>query len=587
MAVLMGLSSAIWAAKTSHGLAMHGEPKYPAGFPHFDYVNPAAPQGGELRLHQIGSFDSFNPFIPKGDAAAGLSSYLYDTLMVSSQDEPFTQYGLLAEEVEVADDRSWIVYHLRPEARFSDGKAVSADDVVATFNLLMAKGSPFYSFYYQDVAEVAALDKHRVKFTFKPGDNRELALIVGQLPVLPAHYWKERDFGRGTLEVPVGSGPYRVASFQAGKQIVYEKRDDYWGEDLPVNRGLYNFKRIVFDYYLDEVVALEAFKGGRYDYRMENSSKNWAIGYDGPALSRKEIVKEEIDHQLPAGMQGFVYNLRRPLFQDPVLRRALAYALDFEWSNKNLFHGQYTRTRSYFQNSEMAATGTPSPAELKLLEPFRKKLPEGVFTQAYQPPVSDGSGLPRKNLHFAQQLLSEAGYRVEKGQLYTPDGQAVRFEILLASPLFERIVLPFARNLKVLGVTAEVVKVDQPQYLERQRNFNYDMIVGVFPQSNSPGNEQRDFFGSTAAAQEGSRNLAGIQNPAVDALIDSIVRATTREQLITATRALDRVLQWHYYVIPHWYVDHFRVAYRHVLAHPDQMPPYGLPLDAWWYKGKP
>lgn len=565
-----------------HGLAMHGEPAYPADFTHFDYVNPDAPKGGTLRLHSLGGFDSFNPFIARGDAAAGISAYVYDTLMVSSDDEPFTQYGLLAEKVEVPGDRSWIVFHLRAAARFADGEPVRADDVVTTFNQLVEKGAPFWSYYYHDVEKVEALDPLRVKFTFRPGDNRELALIIGQMPVLPAHVWQEQDFTRATLQPPLGSGPYRVADFKAGKQVVYQRRADYWGQDLPVNRGRFNFDRIVYDYYLDETVALEAFKGGRYDFRLESSAKNWATGYQGPALQRGEIVLEEIPHRLPAGMQGFVYNLRKPLFQDRTLRAALAYALDFEWSNKHLFHDQYTRTESFFQNSELAATGMPSKAELALLEPYRDRLPPEVFGPALLPPRSEGTGVPRQNLNTARKMLAEAGYRVVDGQLYTPDERPVRFEILLAGPLFERVVLPFARNLKVLGVQAEVVKVDQPQYLERVRKFDFDMVVGLFPQSNSPGNEQRDFFSSDAAEREGSRNLAGIRDPVVDDLIDRIIGARTRDELIVACRALDRVLRAGHYVIPHWSVDRFRVAYRTTLAHPDDPPPYGLPLDTWW-----
>jgi microcin C transport system substrate-binding protein len=571
------------AAPGNHAIAMHGEPKYSADFRHFDYVNPAAPKGGTLRLHVIGTFDSLNKHIPKGNAAAGIN-YLYDTLTTASQDEPFTQYGLLAKTVELAADRTSVTYHLRPEARFADGVPVTAEDVVFTFELLTTKGSPFFAYYYADVTKVEALNKHSVRFLFRDNKNKELALIVGQLPVLPKHYWQDRDFSKPMLDKPLGSGPYRVETIQPGRRVVYSRRDDYWGKDLPVNRGQYNFDRISFEYYLDETVSLEAFKGGAYDWRAERSAKDWASGYNSPALSKGEIIKLEIPHRLPAGMQGFVMNQRRALFRDRSLREAIGLAMDFEWSNQNLFHNQYVRTRSYFQNSDMAATGLPSAAELKILEPFRKQLPEEVFSREYQPPTTDGSGRPRANLQRAQQLLREAGYRLDGNQLVTATGTPVRFEILLDSGAFERVALPFARNLKALGIDASVRRIDVTQYLERTRKFDYDMIIGMFPQSNSPGNEQRDFWHSAAVDMADSRNQIGLNDPVVDALVEMIINAPSREDLVVRTRALDRVLQWGHHVVPNWHLNRFRVAYRHTLAHPEVSPPYGLPLDAWWQK---
>ena len=566
-----------------HAVAMHGAPKYGPDFSHFDYVNPDAPKGGQLRHHVVGTFDSFNPYIPQGNAAAGIS-YLYDTLTVASQDEPFTQYGLLAERIDIAADRRSVTYTLRPQARFADNKPVTSADVAFTFNLLVEKGSPFFAYYYADVARVEALDPRRVRFHFRHGDNKELPLIVGQLPVLPKHYWQDRDFSRPSLESPLGSGPYRLASHQPGRRVVYERRDDYWGRDLAVNRGQYNFDSLSFEYFLDETVALEAFKGGAYDLRLERSAKDWASGYNSPALSRGEIIKEEIRHRLPAGMQGFVMNQRRALFQDRTLRQAINLAMDFEWSNQNLFNGQYVRTRSYFQNSEMAATGLPDQAELAILEPFRKQLPAEVFTQEYHPPVTDGSGRPRQNLQQAQQLLRDAGYSLRNGALHNAAGTPVRFEILLDSAAFERVALPFARNLKALGIEASVRRIDPTQYLERVRKFDYDMIIAVFPQSNSPGNEQRDFWHSSAADVADSRNQIGLRDPVVDALVELIISAPTREDLVVRCRALDRVLQWGYHVVPNWHIDRFRVAYRHHLAHPANNPPYGLPVDSWWQK---
>lgn len=569
------------ATAQPNAVAMYGEPKYQENFSHFAYANPHAPKGGILRMHSLGSFDSFNNFVARGQAAAG-THYLYDTLTVASKDEPFSQYGLLAERIDIAEDRSSVTYTLRKEATFADGQPVTAADVVFTFELLMAEGSPFYAFYYADVEQVKALDKHTVKFSLTPGDNRELALIVGQLPVLPKHFWQGKDFTRSGLTEPLGSGPYRIKNFAAGKRVAYERREDYWAKDLPVNKGHYNFDEIRFTYFLDDTVALEAFKGGRYDVRLENVASHWANGYDGPALRRGDIHLDSIEHHLPAGMQGFAYNLRRTLFQDPILRQALAYAFDFEWTNKNLFHGQYRRTRSFFQNSDLAAEGLPNEAELALLNPLKDKLPEEVFTRAYEPPQSDGTGRPRENLLKAQTLLQKAGYTLQGKTLMTPAGKPVRFEILLDSPAWDRITLPFIRNLKALGVEANARRIDSSQYEERLRRFDFDMVVQVFPQSNSPGNEQRDFWHSTAAERPDSRNIIGIANPAIDELVHAVIRAQSREALMASTRALDRALQWNHYVIPNWHLDRYRVArWRHI-EYPAQHADYGLALDTWW-----
>lgn len=569
-------------AAATHALSIFGEPKYPASFTHFDYVNPDAPKGGTLRLDAIGTYDSLNPWIMKGTGAAGLGR-IYDTLTIASLDEPATQYGLLAEKMEVAPDRSWEIFTLNPKARFSDGVQVTAADVVFTFNTLVKKGSPFWAYYYQDVTGVKALDKLRVKFTFKKGASRELPLIVGQISVLPKHYWEKHDFTKTTLTPPVGSGPYKIVEVKPGKRIVYQRRTNYWGKDLPVNRGLHNFDTVSYDYYRDDTVALEAFKGGAYDFRMETSAKNWATGYQSPALENGEIIKQTFANLQPAGMQSFAFNLRNPLFDDRTLRHAIALAFDFEWTNKTLFYGQYQRTRSYFQNSDMAATGLPSKAELALLEPFRKQLPAEVFTQAFEPAHTQGDGRPRANLRQAQQLLQQAGYTLKGNQLYTPDGKAVTFEFLLYQPAFERVVLPFIRNLASLGIKVTPRRVDQPQYIDRLRHFNYDMIVASFPESATPGNEQRNYWTGAAAARAGSQNYIGIKSPVVDSLVDKLIDSQTRDQLINRCRALDRVLQWGYYVIPNWYSDHFRVAWRNTLEHPPISERlYALPIDAWW-----
>ncbi|ASK33943.1 hypothetical protein CEK62_05855 [Alcanivorax sp. N3-2A] len=574
----------------AHAIAMHGEPKYGPDFSHFDYVNPDAPKGGQLKLHVIGGFDSFMPWLPKGNSASGIgalgNSYLYDSLVVPSLDEPFTEYGLLAKTIEWPDDRSWVAYTLRENARFADGEPILADDVVWTFEQLKEHGAPFYAYYYGDVTQVEALSKRKVKFTFRSGQNPELAMIVGQMPVLPKHHWKDKNFENATLVPPLGSGPYKIASFKAGKRVVYERRDDYWARDLPVMRGHNNFGRIVFEYYLDDTVALQAFKRGDYDWRFETNAKYWATSYTGEAFRDGTLLTEEVAHSNPAGMQGFIFNTRRPVFQDPVLREAMAYAFDFEWSNKHLFYGEYKRTRSYFENSDLAAAGLPDQAELKLLEPLKKDLPARVFTESYQPPSSDGSGRPRDNLRHAQAMLKQAGYRIEGNQLYNPEGKPVRFEFLLYSPAFERVVLPFTRNLKVLGIDTSVVRVDESQYVQRLRSYDYDMVVGGWGQSPSPGNEQRDYWSSASAKRESSRNTAGVSNPAIDALVEKVISADSREALVTRCHALDRALQWGFYVIPNWYLDHHRFAYQSRLKHPP-LPPYvnvDGALDIWWDK---
>lgn len=566
-----------------HALAMNGEPKYAPGFTHFDYANPEAPKGGVLHQSVIGTYDSFHPFIPKGVAAEDVG-LIYETLMTSSQDEPFTEYGLLAESVQMPEDRSYVIFHLHPEARFHDGEPVQPDDVIFTFNALMEKGDPFYKKYYNDVQSVTDLGEGRVRFDFGDSTNQELPLIVGQLPVLPKHYWENRDFGESTLEPPLGSGPYRIAEFQAGKTITYERVADYWGQNRPAQRGHYNFARIRYDYYRDSTVALEAFNAGEYNFRQENTSKDWATMYTGANYEKGWIVKEEIHHELPRGMQGFAYNLRRPLFQDRRVREALGYAFDFEWSNQNLFYGQYTRSQSFYTNSEMASSGLPSAEELRYLEPLRDQVPPEVFTQEFTVPTSDGSGNLRSQLRKAGQLLTAAGWKVDPSsrKRVNAAGEPFAFEILLVSPAFERIVLPFKKNLERLGIDLSVRVVDPSQYVNRLRGFDFDMIVAVIGQSLSPGNEQREFWHSDSANLEGSRNLMGIQNPAVDTLVEQLIAAPNRPELIVRTRALDRVLLWNHYLIPHWHINYFRVAYWNRFSRPPIVPKYGLGLFTWW-----
>ena len=575
------------APAPAHGLAMHGDLKYPPDFTHFDYVNPDAPKGGEMRVAALGTFDSFNPFIVKGNPAAGASalrqSLLYDSLLAHAQDEPFSLYGLLAESVQTPDDRSWVAFTLREEARWHDGEPVTAEDVIWTFETLTEKGSPLFRFYFGGVDRAEKTGPRSVRFHFEPGENRELPLILGEMPILPRHYWEGREFDKTTLDPPLGSGPYRIGRFEPGRFVTYERAKDYWGRDLAVNRGRFNFDVHRYDYYRDSTVAIEAFKGGAFDFRAENSAKEWATAYDTPAFAEGRLVKETVSHQQAEGMQAFVFNTRRPIFQHAVVRRALAYAFDFEWSNRTLFYDQYKRTRSYFQNSELAATGLPGPAELEVLERFRGRIPEEVFTAEYQPPRTDGSGNARANLRRAVELLREAGWKLEDGVMtHAETGRKLDFEVLLVSPQFERIVLPFAKNLERIGVKARVRTVDTAQYRNRINDFDFDVVVGSFRQSLSPGNEQRDFWGSEAAERPGSRNLAGIRDPVVDELVELLIAAPDREALVARARALDRVLQWSHYVIPQFHIDVDRLVYWNKFGFPPPNALRGVSLDAWW-----
>lgn len=566
----------------SHGLSIYGDLKYPAGFRHFDYVNPTAPKVGEVRLSAVGTWDTLNPFVIKGVPAAGIGE-VFETLMVSSLDEPNSEYGLVAESVEVPADRSWVAFTLRAEARFHDGSPMTVGDVVWTFNTLREKGRPFFRAYYKSVGRVEAVDARTVRFQFSEGMNRELPLIVGQLPVLSKTYWQSRDFTRTTLESPLGSGAYRVEAAEQGRSITYRRVPDYWAAKLPVNVGRDNFDVIRYDYYRDATVALEAFKAGAYDFRQENSSKNWATAYDFPAVAQGYVKKEQIKNEVPTGMQAFAYNTRRPFFSDPRVRHALSYAFDFEWTNLHLFYGAYQRTKSYFSNSELASRGLPGPDELAILEPYRGRIPDAVFTRAYEPPSTNGSGHIRANVVTALGILAEAGWTIRDQRLvHAATGAPMRFEILLNDQTWERISLPFVKNLSRLGVDARLRVVDTPQYQYRTDNFDFDVLVNVWGESLSPGNEQRNYWGSRAAAEPGSDNLAGIKDPVVDALIDQVIAAPDRPQLIARTRCLDRVLLWGHYVIPQWHIQDFRVAYWNKFGRPAVAPKYALGFDTWW-----
>ena len=579
---LASATSATSAAPGTHALTLYGEPpKYPTDFSHFDYVNPDAPKGGTLRLSAFGSFDSLNGFISRGTAAAQLG-LIYDTLTAHALDEPFTEYGLIAERIEQAEDNTWVRFQLRPEARFHDGHPITASDVVFTFNTLLEHGAPFYRAYYGDVQEVTADNPHSVTFHFQHGLNRELPLVLGQLPVLPEHYWAERDFNRNGLAAPLGSGPYRIDQVRAGRSMSFERVTDYWAADLPVRRGFYNFDRVTVDYYRDLGVALEAFKAGQFDFNEEYSAKNWSTGYDSPALSAGRIIKEEIPNLNTRGMQGFVFNLRKPYFQDVRVRQAISLLFDFEWANSRLFHVAYERSSSFFGNSELGAEGVPGADELTLLEPLRDQLPDAVFAPAFVPPVTDGSGNIRDQRRQAYALLQEAGWRIENDQLVNAEGEPLSFEFLLIQADFERVLLPYKRNLASLGIDMQLRRIDVSQYVNRLRSRDFDMVVTSFAQSNSPGNEQREYWHSSSADNPGSRNLMGLQDPAVDQLVEGLIQADSRAELITHTRALDRVLRAGHYLIPNYHTSIYRVAYWKKFAHPEQAPKYDLGLYTWW-----
>ena len=568
----------------SHAISMHGDPKYEENFLNLEYIDTDSIKGGSIVRSAIGTFDSFNPFILKGTAAAGVGA-LYETLTTGSSDEAFTEYGLLAESIEWPDDRSWVSFDIRKEARWHDGEKISADDVIWTFNTLMEKGHPFYKYYYGDVSEVIKEGELKVRFNFKNNTNKELVLIVGQLPVLPKHYWKDKNFEETTLEIPIGSGPYKIKTFDSGRSITYELNKEYWGfkNNIPIKIGKDNFGTIRYDYYKDRGIEREAFKSGEIDFFSENSSKEWATSYSIDAVENGLIVKELIQHENPQGMQGFAFNLRKDKFKDRRVRKALSNAFDFEWSNKNLFFDAYKRTDSFFENSELASSGLPSKDELKHLNPYFDILPNEIFTQEFKNPVTDGSGYMREQLQEAAELLKESGWQLIDGKLIDPSTQEnFSFEILLRSPAFERIVFPFKDNLEKLGIDVEVRTIDSAQYQKRLESFDFDMVVQSFSQSLSPGNEQRSFWGSDAADTNGSRNIIGIKNYAVDGLIDSLINAKDRQELITVTKALDRVLLWNYYVIPQWHISSYRVLYWNFFDQPKIKPKYSLGFDTWW-----
>lgn len=572
-------------AESFAALSLYGDIKYKQGFDHFDYTNAKAPKGGELRVASVGSFDSLNPYIIKGLPADGVDFLTVPTLMVQSYDEPFTVYGYLAETVDLSSDRSTVSFRLRENASWDDSAPITADDVVWSFNALIKNGAPFYRAYYADVKDVSALSKREVVFKLSDPNNRELPLIIAQMPILPKHFWVEKNFAQTTLSPPPSGGPYKIAELSPGRSISYTRIKDWWGANLNVNRGRYNFDKITYQYYRDQNVALEAFFAGEFDIQQENVSKLWQSAYNAPPVLDGRIVKQEIENHRPVGMQAFIYNIRRPIFSDIKVREALSYAFDFEWENRQFMFGAYYRTKSFFENSDLASSGVPSDHEIKILETFRDKIPPQLFTDEFRLPITDGSGNNRENLKKATDLLEAAGYKLgaDGVRVQEKTGLRLEFEFIDANPALERLILPFIQNLKKIGVKANLRMVDEAQYTNRMQNFDFDMTSSVIPQSTSPGNEQREFWMSDKADVVGSRNYIGIKNPVVDELVKGIIAANTRDELITNTHALDRVLLWNYYVIPNWYYNKWRLAWWNHVHHPETLSAMTPAIvDTWW-----
>ena len=573
----------------SHGISTFGELKYPADFPYFDYVNPDAPKGGEFTTWGFGTFDSLTPYILKGNAAT-LSTVFYDTLMTGNLDEPDALYGLVAHTIEYPEDRSWVIFHMRPEAAFSDGTPLRAEDVVFSLNILRDKGVPSFKVRFKDFETVEALDDLTVKFTFSTdGPLRELPMTAAGIPIFSKAYYQTRDFADSTLEAPLGSGAYELLAVDAGRSVSYKRRDDYWARDLPVNVGQSNFDVLKVEYFADYTAAFEAFKGGAYGYREEFLSKLWATSYDFPAIDKGWVIKEELPDGNPAGTQGFWFNLRRDHLKDPLVRQAVSMAFNFEWSNEILFYGIYTRTDSFWENSDMQAEGMPSEAELALLEPLRADIPDSVFTDpAFTPAISSPARVSdRKILRRAGKLLDQAGWTVgNDGLRYNAAGQRLSIEFLNDSPSFERIINPYVENLKRLGVDAVYTHVDAAQLQDREKNFDFDVTIRRYTMSETPGIELRGMFGASAAEALGSRNIAGVDNAAVDALIVKIEAAKSRADLEVAVKALDRVLRAMHIWVPQWYKPSHTIAYFDMFERPytDTPPKTSLgEMSIWWY----
>jgi microcin C transport system substrate-binding protein len=571
--------------QAAHGISIDGKLKYQPGFTRFDYTSDHAKKGGDLVLHDLGSFDKMNPFTLKGSAPSGLDNLVFETLTASSLDEPFASYGLIAKDIELADDRLSVIYTIDENARFSDGTPVTTEDVQFSLNTLKSKAAhPFYQAYLQDITSSEILDKNRIKFNFARV-NRELHMIASQVPIFSKRFYSEHPFDDPSMVPPLGSGPYVIEAVNPGKSITYKRNPDYWAKDHPTRKGMFNFDTVTFKYFRDQIVSVEAFKANEFDFMYINIAKQWARDLVGPKFDSKRIIKEYLPHKNNQGMQGFVFNLRNPLFQDSRVRKALGMAFDFEWANNKLFFNEYTRSSSYFSNSDLAAKGLPEGLELEYLLPFKEQLPPEVFTQPPTPFNTESPNSLRDNLRKSKSILEKAGWTVQDGRLTDNEGRPFEFEILLVSPSFERVMAGYVNNLSKLGVSASYRTIDPALYIDRLNRFDFDMTVHVFGQSQSPGNEQRDYWHSSSADRNGSRNLIGIKDTIVDQLVDKIIYATTQEELTAACKALDRVLWYGYYVVPNWYVARHRVSYWNKFNRPETLPLYYNPMQAlmtWW-----
>lgn len=574
----------------AHGISIDGNLKYSPDFKQFDYVSENAVKGGKMSLHNLGSFDKMNPFTLKGIAPFGLDMFVFEPLAEGSLDEPFAEYGLIAKDIEVAEDHMSVTFTVNEDARFSDNTPVTPEDVRFSLETLKSdKVHPFYPSYYQDIKEAKVLDANRVQFLFNR-PNRELHMIAASIPVMSQAFYQKHPFSEGgsnNMVPPVGSGPYIVSHVDQGKTITYKRNPHYWARNHPVRKGMYNFDSITVNYYKDQVVSVEAFKAGEFDFMLVNVAKQWARDMVGKRFDTGELIKKRFPHQNNAGMQGFLMNSRRSIFKDVRVRQAMGLAFDFQWTNKALFYDQYTRTNSFFSNSYLAATGLPSGLELSYLEPFRKTLPAEVFTTPLTAPDSTDKGGLRGNLRKAQKLLQDAGWTIQEGVLRNSEGEKFSFEVLLVSPFFERVMAPYVRNLKKLGMEVDYRSIDPALYTDRLQNFDFDMIVHVYGQSLSPGNEQKNYWHSESADHAGSKNLAGVKDPVVDQLVEKIIYAQTQEELTAACKALDRVLWYGYYLVPNWYLNFHRIVYRNIFLQPKTLPLYYNHfqlLMTWWSK---
>ena len=601
--LLLALAEPAWAdtpgVTRGHALGVLAVPALAADFPHFPYVNPNAPKGGAVTLATVGTFDNFNPFILRGTTALGATGswiilpggsgsgtstgHIWESLLIGSADEPSVAYGHLAEVVELPAGKMWVAFELRPEARFSDGTPVTAEDVAWTYRTLLAQGRPSFRIQFADVADVAVEGPRRVVFHFKSNQNRDLPLMIGSMSVLPKHFFDGRDFTKPLTDAPIGSGAYRVAGFELGRSVTFQRDPNWWAANRPTGKGTNNFDRVKIEYFRDATVAMEAFKAGQTDIRSENVSKNWATAYDFPAVKSGQVNRQSFRHQLPTGIQGYAMNTRRGIFTNRLTRQAMAEVFDFEWSNKALFYGAYTRTKSYFSNTDLAATGLPGADEIALLEPFRASLPDAVFKSEFSLPVTDGSGNNRDQIRHALELLREAGWTVKDRKLVDAKGQQMSFTIVIDEPSLERPSLPYTQVLQKLGIDARVRVVDPAQYQRLTDDFDFDVIMMIYPQGDVPGNELRDYFSCAAVKAQGSNNVAGICDPAVDALVEKIVTAQDQPSVRTAARALDRVLLHSWYLVPNWTSLEFNIAWWDRFSRPAQPIRDGVNFDIWWF----